>query len=666
MEGTGTELGPYVIERRLAAGGMAEVFVADRRGAHGFSKRVALKRILPQFSKDRAFVRMFIDEAQLVAKLTHPNIVQVFDFGDMDGQLFIAMELVQGANVNRLLRAVAAEGEAVPLEVALHVASQTAHALAYAHGARDDQGQPIGIVHRDVSPANILLTYTGHVKLSDFGIARAFGKETFTDRGHVRGKLGYMSPEQVMAESLSGRSDVFTLCTVLAEMLLAKPLFGTGSNMDVLLRIRDVDLRPLDDAPVPIDADVQQVLRLGLRPSPDERPSASKLARALDELMRQRGFARGPHRLSQLLFRLGLLGDESLQGFDPNSATQPNSVPLRMPEGTSPQKLGVGQRGGEPPPARTEYKMLSESGQLEGPITYLSIIDRIMSGKVSSSTLVCKKDGNFVPANALAEFRRFLNSAALRWDKDPPESDATHTGEFPTAPILHVIHEVSTRFGTGVLSLRNGERRKRIYFVEGRPEFVCSTDKSELLGEFLVENGQCKREDIESALAILSRFEGRIGDALVSLGVLRPMDLFRAIQSHLRQRYLEAFQWSEGSWMFVPRVTSGEEMVTFGDSTPELLRDGVKCMAPEAVVAALAPVWETPIQRHPAPPVAMAQYRLDPTWSAWLNDESELSPRERVSKVCADSPESSRAAIELDLKRALCLGTGCDLLHVSV
>ncbi|TFH29706.1 MAG: serine/threonine protein kinase, partial [Myxococcales bacterium] len=237
-------LGPYHIERRLAAGGMAEVFVARREGPHGFSKRVALKRILPQFSSDPDFVWMFIDEARLAALLEHPNIVQVFDFGTMGDDLVLVMELVDGSNVSRLLRAATAESP-IPWDVALHIAYQTAQALDYAHHALDDEGEPLEFVHRDVSPANILLSRTGHVKLTDFGIATVRSRAPTTEDGQVRGKLGYMSPEQVLGKELSGKSDVFTLSTVLAEMLIGEPLFQGESELNVLLQIRDADLRVL-------------------------------------------------------------------------------------------------------------------------------------------------------------------------------------------------------------------------------------------------------------------------------------------------------------------------------------------------------------------------------------------------------------------------------------
>ncbi|MGB0680554.1 MAG: serine/threonine protein kinase, partial [Polyangiales bacterium] len=255
-----TQLGPYRIERRLAIGGMAEVFVARREGPHGFHKRVALKRILPHLARDAEFVSMFIDEAKLAAQLEHPNVVQVFDFGEIDGELFLAMEYVEGASVARLLRAADFYDEAVPLDIALYIAEQSARGLAHLHTLQDDAGKPLAVVHRDVSPANLLLTRAGHIKVTDFGIAAIAGRDAHTEAGHVRGKLGYMSPEQVMALPLDDRSDVFALAAILAEMLIGRTLFGTGSDLDVLVRIRDVDLAHLQACKRPIPADVRALL----------------------------------------------------------------------------------------------------------------------------------------------------------------------------------------------------------------------------------------------------------------------------------------------------------------------------------------------------------------------------------------------------------------------
>ena len=261
-------LGPYELVRRIATGGMAEVYLARRAGPHGFQKIVAVKRILPQLARDSDFVAMFVDEARVCARLGHPNIVQVFDFGEQDGELYMAMEYVDGTTGARLIRAAAAAGEEIPLDVCLHIALSVLRALEYAHAARDEDGKPLALVHRDVSPGNVLIDRSGAVKLTDFGIARAAEIERRTDAGQLKGKLGYMSPEQVVGRELDARSDIFTLGIVLAEMLILRPLFSGGKELDVLLRIRDADLSAIDRAGRRVPDDVRAVLFRALARDP--------------------------------------------------------------------------------------------------------------------------------------------------------------------------------------------------------------------------------------------------------------------------------------------------------------------------------------------------------------------------------------------------------------
>ena len=194
--------GPYRLLDRIAVGGMAEVFKAKRSGVEGFEKIVAVKRILPHLSDNKEFVDMFVDEAKMVAGLTHPNIVQIFDLGQIDTSYYIAMEYVHGRDLRTILQAGARRrGSACPSTSALRIVSRVCSALEYAHRKKDDRGRAMKIVHRDVSPQNILISFEGEVKLTDFGIAKAATKASSTDRGALRGKLLYMSPEQAWGKA---------------------------------------------------------------------------------------------------------------------------------------------------------------------------------------------------------------------------------------------------------------------------------------------------------------------------------------------------------------------------------------------------------------------------------------------------------------------------------
>lgn len=652
-------LGEYVIDSRLATGGMAEVYVAHRPGPHGFKKRVALKRILPQYCRDPDYVAMFIGEARLAAQLDHPNVVQVFDFGESDGQLFLAMELVSGTTVHRLLRTLSVRQQALPLDLALHIASQTAHALDYAHRLTGTGGESLRVVHRDVSPANILLTTTGHVKLGDFGIARIHGGDLHTDNGQVRGKLGYMSPEQVTGKPLDGRSDVFTLATVTTEMVIGEPLFGRGQDIDVLLRIRDGDLTPLADTKRQIPSDVMRALHAGLSTRREDRPTASAFAAALDAIISKRGMFRGTGRLAQTLRRLELVsGATPLPKQSSRPPLEQGALPTHVLDTRSfgrPRAI-AGARASLAP---AQYTLMPTTSQHpSAPVSFPRLVQLLTSGEIESQTKIAKGDGNFVPLNSLPELARFVTSPALTWRSNALR-DATRRGGLGKSNLINEVHGIMARHDTGVLHLVDGRRRKKIYFVEGRPDFVASNDRNELLGEYLVRHGVCLKMEVDMALALLSRYDGRLGDALVGLGVLRPVELFHAISGQVRSRYLEAFRWESGDWCFVADERSEEETIPFERDTCELLRDACLATRERQVEAVIEPIRNSVVRRNPTPSHPVQAYRLPAAWNRVLAVPGDST----VAAVIADSQQYG--ILEKDIKRALFLGVSCELLQAA-
>ena len=648
-------LGPYRIERRLAAGGMAEVFVARREGLHGFSKRVALKRILPQFASDPDFVGMFIDEARLAALLEHPNIVQVFDFGTMGDELVLVMELVDGSNVSRLLRAAPPDAP-IPWDVALHVAYQTAQALDYAHHASDDQGEPLEFVHRDVSPANLLLTRTGHVKLTDFGIATVRSRAPTTEDGQVRGKLGYMSPEQVLGKELTGKSDVFTLSTVLAEMLIGEPLFQGESELNVLLQIRDADLRVLARCERRIPQDIRAVVLRGLQRDPKERPTAGALAEACAEVMRRRGMGHGPDRLGRLLSKLNLVDGDVPEIHLPDADVASLVDSDLMHHAEAGQQV-IGPQAVTSP---TIYRVQLPDGSVMGPMSYPRLIQLLTTGVIDSrSSRISKADGTYLDPSKLPELTRFVTSPGLQW-KLEELAQAEKQGQLRAATLLPVFYDIVARRQTGVLHLWQRHRRKKVYFVDGRPEFVASTDKSELLGEHLVATGQCLRMEVEMALALLPKYGGRLGDALVGLGILRPVELFRAIGEQVRGRLMEAFRWRRGEWAFVRGARSHEETFPMGLDPYELLRDAAREAHLEEIESVLEPLRERVVERCEDGP-ALATFRLDPRWIQLLDG---VSGDATLGGLLAR--ESASGADLEPVYRALYLGLACGLVRTKV
>ncbi|HVV51341.1 MAG TPA: serine/threonine-protein kinase, partial [Polyangia bacterium] len=290
-----TAFGRYTLLERLAVGGMAEVFRAKITSSHGFEKILVVKRILPHLAADPGFVAMFIDEAKLTAQLTHPKIVQILDFGEVNGQYFTALEYIDGFDALGLLRIAAQKRVRVPPQLATFIVEEVLEALDYAHNARDMEGRPMQIVHRDISPSNIFISKRGDVKLGDFGIAHAKRRESKTQAGTLKGKYGYMSPEQVVGRPIDARSDLFAVGVVLAELLTGRRLFSAPADLDVLLKVRDVHLDRLDKYGADIPPALDRILRRALKKDPGERPqSADELHAELGDYLFSAGRRVGP------------------------------------------------------------------------------------------------------------------------------------------------------------------------------------------------------------------------------------------------------------------------------------------------------------------------------------------------------------------------------------
>ena len=236
--------GKYYLLERINVGGMAEVFKAKTVGVEGFERIVALKRILPSIAEDEEFITMFIDEAKIAVQLQHANIAQIFDLGKVDDSYFIALEYVNGRDLRGIFDDVRKQGQIMPMPQVCYVIMQLCEGLDYAHNKRDAQGRDLNLVHRDVSPQNVLVGYEGEVKLIDFGIAKAAGKASKTQAGILKGKFGYMSPEQVRGLPIDRRSDIFALGIVLYEMLTGERLFIGESDFSTLEKVRNVEIVP--------------------------------------------------------------------------------------------------------------------------------------------------------------------------------------------------------------------------------------------------------------------------------------------------------------------------------------------------------------------------------------------------------------------------------------
>ncbi len=263
--------GHYTLLERIAVGGMAEVWKARMDGVAGFQKTVAIKKILPHLTENKEFERMFVDEAKLAAELNHPNITHIYDLGHIQDEYYIAMEYVEGGNLRTILDTASTKAMPIPQELALLITSRMASALDYAHRKRDADDQELGLVHRDVSPQNVLISYEGDIKLCDFGIVKAASKSSVTKVGALKGKLQYMAPEQAWGREVDGRSDIFSLGTLLFEMLTGAKLFSGDDEFAILERVRECNLPEPRDMDPTIPARVNDLAIKALAREPGDR-----------------------------------------------------------------------------------------------------------------------------------------------------------------------------------------------------------------------------------------------------------------------------------------------------------------------------------------------------------------------------------------------------------
>jgi eukaryotic-like serine/threonine-protein kinase len=253
------QLGRYHLLDRIAFGGMAEIYRAKTFDTNGHAHLVAVKRVLAHLAEDDDFIQMLVDEAKIASLLRHPNIARVYEFARAGGEYFIAMEHVDGKDMRSLLERCRGKKRSMPPEHAAYVAAEVASALHAAHSAVDGKRRPLRIVHRDVSPSNVIASYAGEVKLCDFGIAKATLSKVNTKTGVIKGKVKYMSPEQALGRKLDHRSDVFSLGSCLYEMLTRMPPFTASNEMDLLIKVRDAKYRPVSDLAPSVPPELESI-----------------------------------------------------------------------------------------------------------------------------------------------------------------------------------------------------------------------------------------------------------------------------------------------------------------------------------------------------------------------------------------------------------------------
>ncbi len=863
--------GRYQLVERLAIGGMAEVFLATAPGEHGFAKNVVIKRLLPHLIADPTYNAMFVDEAKLTARLVHPKIAQTFELAREGDMLFIAMEYVDGIDVLALLRECAQQRRRIDAALAAWICHEVLDALDYAHQLTDDRGRPLGIVHRDISPSNVLLSSRGDVKLVDFGIARAADPQRAhkTKSGTLKGKYGYMSPEQVIEQPLDHRSDLFSVGVVLAELLTGRRLFAAANELDVLLMVRDARLHRLDKYGADLEPGLAAIVRKALRKEPNERwPSAAAFRDEIAEWLfttRQRVTSRSvsefvnqvieareglaaraagtptetaepgppgepdddqgpamivdrppgvlvvPRAASQadgipISLEIGdsmpvvsVSYDESSRSYRPGSEPDfgvvelapahptsrhrrpeserqpppPSSPPYVAPPtrnlhpsalagagiGRAPAQHARDDDDGETAPgarrielpdapdtasarerearaARGTAKLVPQRltrAQLEGqevapvgerergdtrgsepripspprPTSPLPGLEPAVSRSATSTAPPAKPPpmprtavstapppgrpqgvpaypsiaaamGAVVPMEPDPSSRDFdgLSIVPGRRPADPPLPTSVEevvqaattqppelvdiseapddSGDFASISPMRVLYRLMLARSTGLLVVAVGGIKKEVYVRDGQPEYVSSNVASELFGSYLVTKGVLSDGELAMALAMMPHYGGRLGDTLVGLGLLKPLEVFRHLTRQVRTKLIDVCTWNKGTFAWFANRENAREAFPLDFNAFEILGAGAMALPDEAVDSWLAKNSQCRLR-------AVKQRRLGPERfevKGLVELFDFLDGRRTVGDLVELQPDRSE---RLRMGRMLCLLEACDM-----
>jgi serine/threonine-protein kinase len=527
---------------------MAETFRAEEPRDAGDPRLVVIKRMLPSIAVEPGARTMFEEEARLGSCVNHDNVVRVLGFGDERGQPYLALEYVPGLDLWRLTRWLTQTNRTLGLDLSVFIVRELLAGLHAVHEACDLEGRALGIVHRDVSPSNVLLSIHGDVKLSDFGIAQArFRQQRPEANARAKGKLGYLAPEQVRGQPADRRADVFAAAAIAAELLMSEPLFTGNSELAVLLAIRDANVHRFEALAASLPNELRCAVVNALARDPVERTST---ARAFSDMLAPL------QQLPTSVLRLELAGivahaqaSRRPSGGFPTAAI--SSRPTLMPKTVEFDSA----RSSAPPTSelpQLDYVVRMSNAERLGPLSFAKMVEAIATMRVDASAFVSVGGGPFEPIHTHNDLARYLpvsNLAEITVERPIP-GEPDRGWNLREHSFAAVLGSIVLENETGLLLCERGDIRKEIYLKRGAPEFVSSNLASELLGEFLVARGEITRGELDIALGMMSRFDGRLGDTLTALELVEPVRLFGQIAAQVEEKILELFTWRTGKVTF--------------------------------------------------------------------------------------------------------------------
>lgn len=658
--------GPFVIERRIAVGGSAEVFLARPKAGTQPAPKLVVKRLLPEVRKNDDF-DVLAHEAALHRAVEHPNVVTVYGAGVVEGEPYLAMEYVEGVDLYRLLRRSGSEGRRIPAGLAVYVCRRVADALAAVHRACDGEGNPLHIVHRDVTPSNIYLSKLGEVKLGDFGIARTQNHRRATTSAGLKGKFGYVAPEQIAGEQFDHRADLFSLMAILGEMIIGQRIFPGSGQLAVLLAIRDVDLEPMHRSRDLFPPGLLRVCERGLARDLNQRYAhAEELSRALQQFE-----VPGEPQLKAMLAEWVRWAFDSsslalqLQGQIRDSVERMRAV-KRALSGEILAPAGSGGSDDElvarPIPEPAHSNVRRQDGTILRDLTLASLIEKIAVGELDRHDEVALMGSEYQRLAEIPELARHLlpsTTATTSQLFEPGVPD--YQVQLDETPMLKVLAKMRQAGETGAMFVQRQDRKraykKEIYLKRGRLLHVASTEREELLGEYLVRRGRIERAQLELALSSLSSYGGRLGDTLIGLGLVEAMDVFRAIRDQGRDRVAALCRWPTGTLTFYRNTAPTQVLFPLDLDLSSTMMAGV-IVAARGDPRSLLPSDATKLRFGPRGEAARStrERGSSPASLLFMADlvEGQLTLGEVLAQIVTHRPPSGRKISPLEACAAIC------------
>lgn len=567
-----TPFGPFLLERRIAVGGSAEVFLARPKRGTNPAPKLVVKRLIAGRDEDQ--FNVLDREAELHRAVKHENVVTVFGAGMVGNEPYLAMEYVEGVDLYRLLRFSEAEQQTIPVALSVFIVRSVAAALAAVHSACDANGEPLGIVHRDVTPSNVYLSTMGAVKIGDFGIARVSERVRAPSANPgLKGKFAYLAPEQIAGEVFDHRVDLFALAAILGELLIGERIFPGSGQLAVLLAIRDANIEPLRRHQARLPPGLYAICEKALARNPDDRyQDANTLSEALAPF-------ESPYTKQELLTELSTLVQhasdskrmalhirDSVQRMrsvallshrdDSADSVPPVDGPKKQPRALTPQPQRAAVESAVATPPVEEAQIKTKDGRIFQHVNFGKLLELLATGELSGDDEVAFGVEKYHRIGDLPELARHLLPSTTQTTRQmhmPGGPD--YRAMLGETPMMIVLAKMREDHETGALFVERADRtgrpqRKELYLKSGKLHHVASSDRTELLGEYLVRRGALTRVQLETALGSLQRFGGRLGDTMIALGFVEAVDVFRAIRDQGRDRVAAICGWTRGGVSF--------------------------------------------------------------------------------------------------------------------